>query len=101
MSQGREAKINECLTRAINQVLEQLPYTEQVLNNPLYDLNKTVENKLDFLLGAIFAQIIDRFAIFCLTENIKATNEECAKLNYYLFSRAGEFKQLITKLLGV
>ena len=86
--------------RAIKVVFEQLPYTQMVFHNPSYDLKQTVENDLDFLLGAVPAQILDRYGIFC-SRNIKPTNEETALINYFLFSRASEFKEMIRKAIGL
>jgi hypothetical protein len=74
---------------------------KQVFHNPTYDLNKTVENELDFLLGAVLGSILERNAVYLVNRQIKPTNEEAIWLNYFLFSRANELKDLIRKLLAV
>ena len=45
---SREEIIKEQLGRAVKDILEQLPWMAEVFHNPTYDLNKTVENELDF-----------------------------------------------------
>jgi hypothetical protein len=103
MSSSRGDMLRELLMRAIKEVFEQLSYTQMVFHNPSYDLKQTIENDLDFLL-AVLAQILDRYGIFCLNRNIKPINEETALINYFLFSRAGEFcefKEMIRKAIGL
>lgn len=101
MSASRERIIREQLERTIREVIEALPFMKRVFLNPTYDLNKTVENELDFLLGAVLASILERNAIYLLNRQIIPTNEELFWLNNFLFSRAKEFKDLIRKLLEV
>jgi len=40
-------------------------------------------------------------AVYLVNRQIKPTNEEAIWLNYFLFSRANEFKDSIRKLLAV
>lgn len=78
-----------------------LSYMKQVFLNPNYDMNKTVENELDFLLGAVLGTIVVTNTIYLMNREIKPTNDETIWINTYLFSRAGELKELIRKLLEV
>ena len=55
MSSSREDIINETLEKAVGEIIEQLPSMKQAFLNPTYDLNRTVENEPDFLLGAFCA----------------------------------------------
>jgi hypothetical protein len=43
---------------------------KQVFHNPTYDLNKTVENELDFLLGAVVGSILERNAMYLVNRQI-------------------------------
>ena len=60
MSSSREDIINETLEKAVGEIIEQLPSMKQAFLNPTYDLNRTVENESDFLLGAFCACILER-----------------------------------------
>jgi hypothetical protein len=50
----REQIMEQQLSRAIKEIEEQLPYMATGFRNPLFDLKKTVEHNLDFLLGAFW-----------------------------------------------
>ncbi len=76
---------------------------KQVFHNSTYDLNKTVENELDFLLGAVLGLILERErnAMYLVNRQINPTNEESIWVNHFLFSSATDLKDLIRKLLQV
>jgi hypothetical protein len=95
----REYLMAQQFSRAVNEIVEQLPYMATVFQNPLFDLKKAVEHDLDFLLGAFLASVLERYTIYCLQRSIKPTNEEALKFNYNLFSRALEYKEMIRKQL--
>jgi hypothetical protein len=52
---------------AIDATLKIIPYINVVLRNPLFDLKKTVDNDVDFLLGAIFGQIVGHVSTLYIT----------------------------------
>ena len=93
--------IREQLGLAVKDILEQLPWMAEVFRNPTYDLNKTIENELDFFLGAVLGEILERYTQYLLNKHIKPSTEEFAWINQTLFSRANEFKDLIRKIVQV
>jgi hypothetical protein len=48
----------EIQDESIRETLAELPNIIQVFHNPPYDLNETVGSDIDFMLGAVFGQII-------------------------------------------
>jgi hypothetical protein len=74
---------------------------KQVFVNTTCDLNKTVMSEPDFLLGAFCTSTLDRSAGYLLRRQIKATPEEYVWINYFVFSRAPEFKGHIRKAVGL
>ena len=56
------------LKTSTKEVLDKIQITKSVLLNPAYDLHKIIDNELDFFLGVVFAQIIDRYTIFCINK---------------------------------
>ena len=98
--EGRRKLLLDGLKTSTKEVLDKIQITKSVLLNPAYDLHKIIDNELDFFLGAVFAQIIDRYTIFCLNKKIKLTPGERSKINRTLFSKADEIKKVIGKRLG-
>ncbi len=74
---------------------------KEVFHNPQVDLNKTVENELDFFLGVAFGEILERYTAYLLDKKIRPTPDEIISVNHLLFSRAPEFKNVIRKLLEI
>lgn len=99
MSEDRESILSEGIKEKTKEILEQLPFTKEVFLDQKYDLHNTIENQLDFFLGTVLAQILERFSVYCLTKDITLTSEEGDRIKYTLFSRASEFKGLIGKIL--
>ena len=62
-----------------------------------YDLDQTVTNELDFILGAVFSQIINRFKVYSTNRSMKISESDLDELYLLLFSKAEEFKNLILK----
>jgi hypothetical protein len=98
---SRDGIINEQLSRATREVIQLIPHMNMVFRNPKYDLKQTVENDLDFLLGAVLATILERNTTYCLNRNIKPTLPEGEIINYAIFSQAKEFREIIQKELGI
>jgi hypothetical protein len=74
----------------------------EVFRNPLFDLKKTVDNDVDFLLGAIFGQILGHVSTLYITRKVlKPSPIQEVKLSQRLFLRAPEFKAKIKEVLGV
>ena len=48
----------EIQDESIRETLAELPNIIQVFHNPLYGLNETIGSDIDFMLGAVFGQII-------------------------------------------
>jgi hypothetical protein len=95
----REEILRLLFTKAIEDTIETLPYTIQVFQDPICDLKKSVTNDLDFLLGALFAQVLLFYSVYCSNKDIKPTIEESQKFNYELFSKAEEYKSMIKELM--
>ena len=98
---NREEILRSLFTKATEDTIETLPYTIQVFQDPLYDLKKTITNDLDFLLGAFFAQVLLFYSVYCSNKDIKPTVEESSCLNYELFSKAEEYKNMIGELMVI
>lgn len=98
---SREETIQQQYSRAVSEIVEQLPNMAEVFRNPRYDIKKAVDHDLDCLLGAVLASILERYNFYCLNRGIMTTGEEADKFNYLLFSRANEFKDMIRKATGV
>lgn len=75
----------------------EIPAIAALLRINKYDLDQTVTNELDFILGAVFSQIINRFKIYSTNRSMKISESDLDDLYLLLFSKAEEFKQLILK----
>lgn len=75
----------------------EIPSIAVLLRINKYDLDQTVTNELDFILGAVFSQIINRFKIYSTNRSMKISESDLDELYLLLFSKAEEFKQLILK----
>jgi hypothetical protein len=93
--------LKQLQNRAIEETLNDLPYITEVFRNKKYNLNKTITNEVDFLLGAVFSLIIQTYSLYCTNRNIKPSLEQLEEFNAHLFSRAPEFKDVIMKLVGL
>ena len=95
----REKILRNLFNKASEDTIKTLPYTIQVFQDPLYALKKTVINDLDFLLGAFFAQVLLFYSVYCSNKDIKPTIEESHQLNYELFLKAEEYKNIIKEIM--
>ena len=75
----------------------EIPSIAVLLRINKYDLDQTVTNELDFILGAVFSQIINRFKIYSTNRSMKISESDLDELYLLLFSKAEEFKNLILK----
>ena len=75
----------------------EIPSIAALLRINKYDLDQTVSNELDFILGAVFSQIINRFKIYSTNRSMKISESDLDELYLLLFSKAEEFKNLILK----
>jgi hypothetical protein len=75
----------------------EIPAIAALLRINKYDLDQTVTNELDFILGAVFSQIINRFKIYSTNRSMKISESDLDELYLLLFSKAEEFKNLILK----
>jgi hypothetical protein len=78
----------------------EIPAIAALLRINKYDLDQTVTNELDFILGAVFSQIINRFKIYSTNRSMKISESDLDELYLLLFSKAEEFKQLILKSMN-
>ncbi len=92
---NREEILQNLFTKAIEDTIETLPYTIQVFQDPSYNLKNAIDNDLDFLLGAFFAQVLLFYSVYCSNKDIKPTIEESSQFNFELFSKAEEYKNMI------
>jgi hypothetical protein len=85
---------------AVKATLTQIQSIAQVFRNPLYDLKKTVESDIDFILGGVFGQIIGNAGCLLMLRSVlRPSPEQEVKLNYRLFSKAPEFKSKVQEAL--
>ena len=98
---NREEILQNLFTKAIEDTIETLPYTIQVFQDPSYNLNKSIDNDMDFLLGAFFAQVLLFYSVYCSNKDIKPTIEESSQFNYELFLKAEEYKTIIRGLMAI
>jgi hypothetical protein len=98
---NREEILQNLFTKALEDTIETLPYTIQVFQDPSYNLKKAIDNDLDFLLGAFFAQVLLFYSVYCSNKGIKPTIEESSQLNFELFSKAEEHKAMIKELMAI
>jgi hypothetical protein len=98
---NREEILQNLFTKAIEDTIETLPYTIQVFQDPSYNLKKSIDNDLDFLLGAFFGQVLLFYSVYCSNKDIKPTIEESSQFNYVLFSKAEEYKDMIKGLMVI
>ena len=75
----------------------EIPAIAALMRINKYDLNQTVTNEHDFILGAVFSQIINRFKIYSTNRSMKISESDLDELYLLLFSKAEEFKNLIIK----
>jgi hypothetical protein len=75
----------------------EIPAIAALMRINKYDLDQTVTNELDFILGAVFSQIINRFKIYSTNRSMKISESDLDELYLLLFSKAEEFKNLILK----
>jgi hypothetical protein len=75
----------------------EIPAIAALLRINKYDLDQTVTNELDFILGAVFSQIINRFKIYSTNRSMKISESDLDELYLLLFSKAEEFKNLILR----
>ncbi len=73
----------------------EIPSIAVLLRINKYDLDQTITNELDFILGAVFSQIINRFKIYSTNRSMKISESDLDELYLLLFSKAEEFKNLI------
>jgi len=97
----RDRLLKELQSRSINETLQGLPYITEVFCAKEYDLNKVVTNELDFLLGAVFSQIIYRYSMYCVNRGINPSSTEVTEFNVTLFSNASKYRDAIKKLTGL
>lgn len=96
----REEILKNLFAKAIEDTIETLPYTIHVFQDSSYNLNKIIDNNLDFLLGAFFAQVLLFYSVYCSNnKDIKPTIEESEQFHYELFSKAEEYKTMIRELM--
>ena len=98
---NREEILQNLFAKAIEDTIETFPYTIQVFQDPLYNLKKSIDNNLDFLLGAFFAQVLLFYSVYCSNKDIKPTIEESSQFNFELFSKADEYKDMIKGLMTI
>jgi hypothetical protein len=98
---NREEILQNLFTKAIEDTIETLPYTIQIFQDPSYNLKKSIDNDLDFLLGAFFAQVLLFYSVYCSNKDIKPTIEESSQFNYEIFLKAEEYKTMIRGLMAI
>lgn len=75
----------------------EIPAIAALMRINKYHLDQTVTSELDFILGAVFSQIINRFKIYSTNRSMKISESDLDELYLLLFSKAEEFKNLILK----
>jgi hypothetical protein len=102
MSYNAKDEVLEALLKlAVEDTLNNLANITQVFRTKKYNLNETVTNETDFLLGAVFSHITLTFSNSCQNRDIKPSLEQSDRLNTHLFSKAPEFREVIIKIVGL
>jgi hypothetical protein len=102
MSYNAKDEVLEALLKlAVEDTLNNLANITQVFRTKKYNLNETVINQTDFLLGAVFSHITLTFSNSCQNGDIKPSLAQSDRLNTYLFSKAPEFREVIIKIVGL
>lgn len=81
----------------VEDTTSEIPAIAAIFQINKYDLDQTVTNELDFILGAVFSQIINRFKVYSTNRSMKISESDLDELYLLLFSKAEEFKNLILK----
>jgi hypothetical protein len=97
---NREAIIDEQEARAFREAIRTIENFSLPFRNLKYDLKKTVDSDIDFILGAVISEIMNSTAEFLKSRGVDLTPEEIDKINLYVFSNAGMLKDGIRKILN-
>ena len=87
----------ELFQETVEDTSSEIPSIAALLRVSKNNLDQTVTNELDFILGAVFSQIINRFKIYSTNRSMKISESDLNELYLLLFSKAEEFKNLILK----
>jgi hypothetical protein len=98
---AKDEILDKLLKEAVEETFNNIHNITQVFRTKKYDLNKTVTNETDFLMGAVFSRIIFFFSISCQYRGIIPSSEQFVRLNTYLFSKAPELREIIIKIVGL
>lgn len=93
--------IREQVLLAIHETIKDLHNISSVFRNPNYDLDKVVENELDFILGVVLSRIVYNVTSSLIKRNIRPNRDEIHQINQYIFSQAERLKEEIRKTIGV
>ena len=87
----------ELFQETVEDTSSEIPSLASLMRVSKNNLDQTVTNELDFILGAVFSQIINRFKIYSTNRSMKISESDLDGLYLLLFSKAEEFKNLILK----
>ena len=87
----------ELFQETVEDTSSEIPSLASLMRVSKNNLDQTVTNELDFILGAVFSQIINRFKIYSTNRSMKISESDLNELYLLLFSKAEEFKHLILK----
>jgi len=87
----------ELFQETVEDTSSEIPSIAALLRVSKNNLDQTVTNELDFILGAVFSQIINRFKIYSTNRSMKISESDLNELYLLLFSKAEEFKHLVLK----
>ncbi len=85
----------------VEDTMSEIPVLTSLFRINKYNLHQTVTNELDFILGAVFSQIVNRFKIYSSNRSTKFSEDDLNEMYTLVFSKAEEFKDLIQKSINV
>jgi hypothetical protein len=69
----------------VEYTLSEIPAITVLFHVNRYDLDQTVTNELDFILGVVFSQIINRFTNYSANRSMKILEDDLNELHALLF----------------
>jgi hypothetical protein len=95
----RENFLKEQVERATRDIVKQLVSMRKILRRCDHGSTCTIQNEIEFLVGVVLGRILERCIYYLINKKIQVTSDEFLWINNFLFSRAGEFRDYISRVL--
>jgi hypothetical protein len=93
----RENILKEQIERATRDIVKQLVSMRKIFRNCKHGSPCTIQNEIEFLVGAVLGRILERCIYYLINKRIQVTSDEFLWINDFLFSRASEFRNYISR----